>query len=63
MFLKINSFITKKRLKYLSFYSYANDSFVINQWKDVSEIKCQEFSRCLSTGPDVLDYFHIYPVN
>ena len=43
----------------MSFLAYANDALVINQWKDITDIKCEEFSRCLSTGENVLDYLHI----
>lgn len=43
----------------MSFLAYANDALVINQWKDITEITCEEFSRCLSTGENVLDYLHI----
>lgn len=59
----MNSSFLYERLKYLSFFAYANDSFILNQWKDVTSIKCEEFSRCLSTGADVLDYLHINAVS
>jgi hypothetical protein len=47
----------------MSFLAYANDALVINQWGSISNIECEQFSRCLSTGENVLDYLHIRPVS
>lgn len=46
----------------MSFLAYANDALVINQWSGITNIECEQFSRCLSTGDNVLDYLHIKPV-
>ena len=47
----------------MSFLAYANDALVINQWGGIANIECEQFSRCLLTGENVLDYLHIKPVS
>lgn len=43
----------------MSFLAYANDALSINQWQNIIDIKCEEFSRCLSTGTNVLDNLNV----
>jgi hypothetical protein len=49
-------------LKYLSWLSYSNEAFLINQWHGIEGIKCNPDSpRCFTTGKNVLDYLNIDP--
>jgi ABC-type multidrug transport system permease subunit len=51
-------------LKYLSWLSYSNEAFLINQWHGLEGISCSQDSlRCFTTGKHVLDYLNIDPVN
>lgn len=51
-------------LKYLSWFNYASDALIINQWRGVENIKCdKELSLCFTSGDDVINYFNINKVN
>ncbi len=51
-------------LKYLSWLSYSNEAFLINQWHDVEGITCnQDSPRCFTSGKNVLDNLNIDPSN
>jgi len=51
-------------LKYLSWFNYASDALIINQWSGVEDIKCdKEIALCFTNGDDVLNYFNINTVS
>lgn len=51
-------------LKYLSWFNYASDALIINQWSGVENIKCdKEIALCFTNGNDVLNYFNINTVS
>ena len=42
-------------LKYMSWFNYANEMLIINQWENVKEIECPYNStRCFRNGDDVI---------
>ena len=51
-------------LKYLSWFNYASDALIINQWKGIDKIGCdKELALCFTTGDDVINYFNINEVS
>jgi len=50
-------------IKYFSWLNYSSQAIFVTQWQNVTDISCQEYSRCFSTGNDILDYFNINPVS
>lgn len=55
-------------LRYLSWFGYANENLLINQFKGIKSIDCDnaEETDCFkrfSNGDDVLDFYKINPEN
>jgi hypothetical protein len=46
-------------LKYLSWLYYSNEMGLINQWKDVTSLECNQNGNltCFRNGTDVLNYY------
>jgi hypothetical protein len=43
----------------MSWFNYANEALLVNQWSNVTDIKCEtEFSLCFLTGQNIIDYLH-----
>jgi hypothetical protein len=45
-------------LRYISWFSYANEALVINQWDSIESIPCPDFNttRCFQSGDEVIKY-------
>jgi len=50
-------------IKYFSWMGYTTHTMFINQWQNVTEISCEKFSRCFSTGDDVINSLNLDPVS
>ena len=51
-------------LKYLSWFGYANEALVINQWSGVKNIKCDTYEAlCFLNGEAIIDYLNINVVS
>ena len=51
-------------LKYLSWFGYANEALLINQWHGNVTIECDKMRQlCFTSGDQVLDYFSAQPVS
>jgi len=51
-------------IKYLSWFGYANEILVVNQWHGVTNIKCDtDISLCFVEGQNIIDYLNINTVN
>lgn len=47
-------------LKYLSWFGYANEALVVNQWSGVKNIKCDTYEAlCFLNGEAIIDYLNI----
>jgi ABC-type multidrug transport system permease subunit len=49
-------------VKYFSWLGYSSQTMVLNQWHNVTDIKCEGFTRCFATGDDIIDSLSFNPV-
>ncbi len=51
-------------LKYLSWFGYANEILVINQWKGVTGIECSSNTTfCFTNGEQIITYLKVKEVS
>jgi len=49
-------------IKYFSWLNYSSQTLIVTQWHNVTNIGCQDYSRCFKTGDDILNNLNINPV-
>ena len=50
-------------IKVLSWFSYACECLIINQWDGIGTIECKnDPTLCFADGDSVIDYFHMKKV-
>ncbi len=49
-------------LRYISWFNYANEALIINQWRNIDSISCSSAlnsTRCFKNGDDVIKFFNM----
>jgi hypothetical protein len=51
-------------MRYISWFGYANEAIVTNQWRGVDNIECDQFNpNCFRRGSDVIEFLKMKEVS